>query len=172
MTPQPTQRLVFRTWRDDDFALAQRLFGDPRVTAKVGGPFDDAQIGARLASETATEREHGYQYWPMFASDIFIGCCGLKPRPDNGLEFGFYICAAEWGKGYATEAGRSVLAFVFDTLNAPAVGAGHHPENDSSRKALLKLGFTYSHHELYPPTGLEHPGYVITALEYRAAVPH
>ena len=172
MTPAPTQRLRFRTWREDDVPLARQLFGDPRVTAKVGGPFDDAQIRARLATEIATERDHGYQYWPMFDHATFVGCCGLKPRPDGGLEFGFYLCFEHWGRGYATEAGRSVIAFVFDTLRAPAVGAGHHPDNAGSKQALLKLGFTYSHHELYPPTGLEHPGYVLTALEYRAAAPH
>ena len=79
--PSPTERLVVRTWRDDDDALAWSLFGDPRVTALVGGPFDEAAVRARLATERANQREHGIQYWPVFLhAGAFVGCCGLKPR--------------------------------------------------------------------------------------------
>jgi RimJ/RimL family protein N-acetyltransferase len=174
MLPAPTPRLTFRTWRDDDLPLALALFGDPRVTAKVGGPFDEAQVRERLATEIATEREYGYQYWPMFLHDgAHVGCCGLKPpaahRP--GLELGFYIRVEHWGRGYATEAARSVIAFTFETLDEPSVFAGHHPENVGSRDVLVKLGFRYLRHELYPPTGLEHPGYELKPRSKKNADP-
>jgi RimJ/RimL family protein N-acetyltransferase len=44
-------------------------------------------------------------------------------------------------------------------LGAASLFAGHHPDNAASKHALERLGFRYTHHELYPPTGLEHPGY-------------
>jgi len=31
---------------------------------------------------------------------------------------------------------------------------------------LLKLGFSYTHDEFYPPTGLNRPSYLMTAEEY------
>jgi len=158
--PAPTERLVFRTWRDDDLPLALGLFGDPRVTAQVGGPFDDAQVRARLAAELASQAANGYQYWPLFCGEAHVGCCGLKPRADAMLELGFYIGADHWGRGFATEAARSVIAHAFDVIGVPALFAGHHPENRGSQRTLEKLGFRYTHHELYPPTGLQHPGYV------------
>jgi [ribosomal protein S5]-alanine N-acetyltransferase len=160
--PAPTARLAFRMWRDDDLPLARALFGDARVTALVGGPFDDEVVRARLATEIATEREHGYQYWPMFLYDgTHVGCCGLKPRdPAHNIhELGFYLRAEHWGQGYAAEAGQSVIAFAFDTLGAAALFAGHHPDNAGSQRTLEKLGFRFTQHELYPPTGLMHPGY-------------
>jgi RimJ/RimL family protein N-acetyltransferase len=163
--PAPTARLSFRAWRDDDLPLAHVLFGDPRVTALVGGPFDDAQIAARLASEIACQRELGFSYWPVFAGADFIGCCGLKPRDPAARvhELGFYFVPASWGRGYASEAGASVVEFAWRALGVAALFAGHHPDNHGSRRALEKLGFRPTRAELYPPTGLLHPGYELLA---------
>jgi hypothetical protein len=39
--PQPTARLIFRTWDGEaDAALAAGLWGDSLVTELIGGPFD------------------------------------------------------------------------------------------------------------------------------------
>jgi RimJ/RimL family protein N-acetyltransferase len=157
--PAPTARLTFRVWREDDVPFAMALFGDARVTELVGGPFDEAAVRARLASEIATERAVGVQYWPMFFHDgTFAGCCGLKPRREL-LELGFYLLPACWGRGLAVEASRAVIALAFGELGAPELFAGHHPDNASSRAVLGKLGFVYTHHEVYEPTGREHPSY-------------
>ena len=160
-TPAPTDRLVFRKWRRDDLALALAVWGDERMSALVGGPYTDTQVRERLDSEIETEKEYGYQYWPMFATGRFVGCCGLRPRdpPNRIMEFGFYVVVTVWGQGYATEAGFAVISHAFDVLGAAALFAGHHPENVASKRTLEKLGFTYTHHELYPPTGLMHPCY-------------
>lgn len=163
LVPAPTARLEFRPWAEDDLPFARALFGDPRVTTLVGGPFDAAAIAARLAFELGNQREHGIAYWPIAlrGGGPEVGCCGLKPRePARKIyELGFYLLPDRWGQGFAAEAGASVVAHAFDLLDAPALFAGHHPDNHGSRRALEKLGFRYTHHELYPPTGLEHPGY-------------
>ncbi|HWU87423.1 MAG TPA: GNAT family N-acetyltransferase, partial [Kofleriaceae bacterium] len=78
--PAATARLSFRPWSDGDRPFAWALFGDPRVTAFVGGPFDDAAIAARLAFELDNQRDHGIAYWPIaLHGGPEIGCCGLKP---------------------------------------------------------------------------------------------
>ncbi len=163
--PTPTTRVTFRAWREDDLPLAQALWGDPVVSALVGGPFDDVAVRARLAGELANQRDHGIAYWPLVIDDKDAGCCGLKPYDPqrNILELGFYLLPAYWRLGLAVEAGRSVIAHAFDVLRVPALFAGHHPENDASRRTLEKLGFRFTHHELYPPTGLMHPGYELRA---------
>jgi [ribosomal protein S5]-alanine N-acetyltransferase len=187
--PAATERLTFRCWRDDDRPLALALYGDPRVTALVGGPFDAAAVDGKLATELANQRAHRIAYWPIFLHDgAHVGCCGLKPRDSRTIdrspvrgearigdslgrgspvgdpaariyELGFYLLPDRWGAGFAAEAGRSVIAYAFDVLDAASLFAGHHPENHGSRRALEKLGFRYLHHELYPPTGLQHPCY-------------
>ena len=129
------------------------------------GVMPDDEIRARLALEIAREKEHGFQYWPLFAgAETFVGCCGLKPRePEKKIvELGFHLGADHWGKGYATEAGRAVIEHAWSVVGASAIFAGHHPQNEGSRRALEKLGFVKTHDELYPPTGLIHPGYLLS----------
>jgi [ribosomal protein S5]-alanine N-acetyltransferase len=160
--PPPTERLSFRCWRTDDLALAMSLWSDARVMARVGGALDEAGVRERLDEEIRREQEHGVQYWPMFtrSDGAFAGCAGLRPYPEPGvLEAGFHLAASAWGKGFATEAGRAIVAHAHAAGLARALFAGHHPENEESRRVLTKLGFRYTHDELYPPTGLMHPGY-------------
>jgi RimJ/RimL family protein N-acetyltransferase len=156
--PAPTARLTFRWWREEDAPLARQLWGDSRVTRRIGAIEPDQ----RLRSELELARSYGVQYWPIFSGDAFVGCCGLRPRLEI-FELGFHLCFEHWGKGFATEAARAVIAHAFDTLKAPALFAGHHPENESSRRTLLKLGFRYTHDEPYPSTRLSHPSYELTA---------
>ncbi len=141
------------------------VWGDARVTRYVGGPFDAETVRARLEREIAAQASDGFQYWPMFELDggAHVGCSGLKrSRSGDGvLEIGFYLRPEHWGRGLASEAARAVMDYGFDVLGARALFAGHHPENEGSRRVILGLGFRYSHHEHYAPTGLEHPGYVI-----------
>lgn len=162
--PRATARLVFRTWRADDLPLARALFGDPRVTELTGGPLDDDQLRARLELELEHQRTHGLQYWPIFLhGGAHVGCCGLRPRAPRVHELGFYLLPAAWGQGLAVEAARSVIAHAFDVLRAEALFAGHHPDNEGSRRTLEKLGFRYTHDERYPPTGRDHPSYELRA---------
>jgi RimJ/RimL family protein N-acetyltransferase len=160
--PAATARVEFRAWRDDDLPLALALWGDPQVSALVGGPFDRDLVAARLATELANQRAHGVAYWPVVVDGVDAGCCGLKPRDPaiRRLELGFYLRPAYWRQGLAVEAGASVVAHAFGALAMASLIACHHPDNHGSRATILKLGFTYAHHELYPPTGLQHPAYV------------
>jgi [ribosomal protein S5]-alanine N-acetyltransferase len=160
-------RMEFRHWRADDVGLAMSLWGDPRVTRylSASGVFERSDVEARVARELTHQAAHGIQYWPLFLRESggFVGCCGLKPYdlPTGILELGFHFSPEHWGRGLATEAARAVITFAFDTLRAEALFAGHHPENAASQRALERIGFTYSHHELFPPTGLDHPGYML-----------
>jgi ribosomal-protein-alanine N-acetyltransferase len=54
-----------------------------------------------------------------------------------------------------------VIAFAFETLGLKALFAGHHPENAASERLLRKLGFRFTHQEIYPPTGLLEPAYLL-----------
>lgn len=160
-------RLGFGVWTADDLALAMGLWGDGRVTRLIGGPFSEKQVRERLAREVANRAAHGIQYWPLFrlADDEHVGCCGLRPWPeqDDVLELGFHLRFDHWGQGYAFEAAQAVIHHAFTALRVAGLFAGHHPENAASRALLLRLGFRYTHDAFYPPTGLHHPSYLMTA---------
>jgi ribosomal-protein-alanine N-acetyltransferase len=165
-----TDRLGFSHWSPDDWSLAQALWGDAQVTSLIGGPFTTEQVEQRLNSEIASMNAHHVQYWPIFLveSDQHAGCAGLRPyRLDQRLyELGFHLRPEHWGRGLAQEAGRAVIAYAFEKLGAEALFAGHHPANSASRRVLTKLGFQFTHEEFYPPTGLQHPSYLLRRSDY------
>jgi len=162
-----TERLEFRTWQPEDIDLALALWGDPEVARFLyaGGPPSRAAIEARLAREISMQAEHGMQYWPIFLrrGGAHVGCAGLRPyRLEQGiLEFGIHLRPAFFRQGIATEAGLAVIAYAFEKIGARALFAGHHPDNLASRGMMQKHGFRYTHDELYPPTGLLHPSYLL-----------
>jgi RimJ/RimL family protein N-acetyltransferase len=156
-------RLGFRCWSKDDLPLAIALWGDAKVTALIGGPFNARQVEERLIREIECLAIHKVQYWPIFllSNGEHAGCAGLRPdcAGEQVYELGFHLRSEFWGRGLAEEAGRAVISHAFDALGAKALFAGHHPENRASRRVLEKLGFRMTHEELYPPTGLMHPSY-------------
>jgi len=161
-----SRRLGFRTWRPSDLPLALRLWGDPAVTRFISREgFAEPEIRARLEREIATQETSRIQYWPIFtlAGAQHVGCCGLRPREGHPLvpEFGVHIGSDHWRQGYALEAALCVIKYAFGVLGFEALFAGHNPENLASRNLLVRLGFAHTHDEFYPPTGLEHPSYLL-----------
>jgi len=147
-----------------------RLWGDPIVTRFISAqPLTETDIRERLDVEIATQTSHGMQYWPIFrlADGTHIGCCGLRPRPlhPQSPELGVHVLAAQWRRGYATEASSRVVDYAFGKLGCHALFAGHNPENGVSANLLARLGFVRTHEELYKPTGRMHPSYLLENVE-------
>ena len=165
-----SSRLGFSTWTHADLPLALELWGDSEVTRLTGGPFTTQQVRERLEREIHAHAEHGVQYWPIFLLETgeHVGCCGLQPhKPAQGIyELGFQLRVAFWGRGFAREAARAVVARAFTTLGIPALYAGHHPCNHASRGVLTRLGFHYTHDEFYPPTGQIEPCYLLLRSDF------
>ncbi|HYL94009.1 MAG TPA: GNAT family N-acetyltransferase [Alphaproteobacteria bacterium] len=164
-----TERLGFSRWQPNDLPLAQSLWGDAQVTRLIGGPFSPRQVEERLAREIGWMSSFSVQYWPLFLlrDGEFVGCCGLRPyKPEERIyETGFQLRPAFWGQGLATEAERAVIVHAFGTLGAKGLFAGHHPQNAASQHVLEKLGFRFTHEELYPPTGLMHRAYFLVPVQ-------
>jgi RimJ/RimL family protein N-acetyltransferase len=138
-----TERLLLRPgWAEDAPAL-HAAFGVPEVTmklAKAPWPYHLEDARAYLA----IPRKQGEATFLIF--DRNRGCAGLIGGigihdQDGELEIGYWIAQAHWGKGYATEAGRAVVALARDTLRIPRLVSGHFVDNPASGRVLRKLGF-------------------------------
>jgi RimJ/RimL family protein N-acetyltransferase len=181
LLPRDTQRLTFRAWEEEDLQLAGELWGNPEVTKHISRTaWAPEQVQERLAQELESRRISGLQYWPLFlkSGEAYVGCCGLRPseraQPANVErlpELGFHLLPGFWGQGLATEAARATIALAFETLGATALFAGHHPQNEGSRRVLDKLGFRKTGTALYPPTGVEHFSYRLERRESRRRLP-
>ena len=147
-----TERLMLRHFTDDDANLLTELDSDPAVMRYLTGgeptPVDHyRERGMRNILA-------GYERWDgkfgVFAAyekerGVFIGWFHLRPEVDGPLdevELGYRLRQAEWGKGYATEGSRALLAKGFTELGVRVAWAATMLLNDSSRKVMEKAGMT------------------------------
>lgn len=164
-----TKRIGFSKWNDDGLNLAAQLWGDKEVTRFIcaTGQFTKQDIIKRLETEIHNDKLFHIQYWPIFelSTEELIGCCGIRPfkSETHSYEIGFHLRKKYWGMGYATEAAKAVIDYSFTVLKADKLYAGHHPQNQGSKKLLTKLGFKYIGENFYKPTGLYHPSYELSS---------
>ncbi|HWQ51817.1 MAG TPA: GNAT family N-acetyltransferase [Terriglobales bacterium] len=160
-----TDRLGFSEWAPADLELARLLWGDPAVSRYIcaAGVFTSAEIEKRLTTECSNGQTVHMQYWPIFllATGELVGCCGLRPHGEEGLELGFHLLPDFWGMGLASEAGAAAIRYARDNFPGRPIYAGHHPQNRASSRVLEKLGFSFVDVQFYPPTGLMHPTYIL-----------
>jgi len=135
-----TERLLLRPgWAEDAAALARAIDSEEviRNLAVVPWPYRLADAEEFLALPCEPKR-------PRFlitrrADGALIGGIGLHGKHE--AELGYWIAPDFWGQGYATEAGRAVVALADNSLRLPRVTAGHALDNPNSGKVLAKLGF-------------------------------
>ena len=113
------------------------------------------QVG--ISSEIANWRQSRSQVWPIFHRQdaLLVGCCGLRPRAGDPkvAELGFQLCHLGGKASLQKRPGPSSHGLACRALPGFAgLVAGHHPENEPSKRVLLRLGFSDTHHEQYPPT--------------------
>ena len=138
-----TQRLTLRPgWPEDARAVAHAIGHEAvvRMLAKAPWPYRLADAEAFLSR-------------PRSASEAFflilshegdyprpIGGIGLAPD-EEGHELGYWLAPEAWGRGYATEAGRAVVAIARHALGLERIHSGHFVDNPASGRVLRKLGF-------------------------------
>ncbi len=88
----------------------------------------------------------------------FIGFIGLSiPRFEAHftpcVEIGWRLARAHWGRGYATEGARRVLAHGFGTLQLPEIVSFTTRDNQRSRAVMERIGMRRD-----PADDFDHPG--------------
>ena len=74
-----------------------------------------------------------------------IGIILYFDAKDDSCEIGYGIGSAYWGRGYATEAAKRFLKFLFDEKGFTTVGASFFNGNDASRRVMEKCGMKFDH---------------------------
>jgi RimJ/RimL family protein N-acetyltransferase len=120
--------------------------GDPEVVRHVTGPWSDP-VAHRAFIEARTRGPYppGLGYWTICRRDDAVGFVGwvlLIPVDAVGpeIEIGWRLRREAWGRGFATEAARPVLAFAFAALKLPEVMAEIDAENIGSLRVAERLG--------------------------------
>jgi RimJ/RimL family protein N-acetyltransferase len=143
-----TPRLRLRYWRPQDRAPFFAINTEPEVLRYLP-PLTRAASNGMLDRYEAHFAQHGFGYWALEEKDstALIGCCGLMHVPFEAfftpaVEIGWRLSASWQGKGFATEAGRAVLAHAFGALGFDRVTSFTSLLNIPSRKVMERLHMT------------------------------
>lgn len=149
-TPPPTlttARLVLRELRPTDAAAVASGAGDPRVAQhliQVPSPYPVA-----LARNWIL---HRIDWWSLGRGVTYAIAAASQPGQllgtvslrryvrDRRAELGYWLAAAAWGHGFATEAARAAIDFGFAELALARVYAQVLVGNRASLRVLDKLG--------------------------------
>ena len=147
-----TERLTLRCIRAEDLDDMMELRSDP-----ANSPFEpddiwrsqqDALDFLQFASLFYGKKRKRPRWFRFFfaitetGSPKVIGFCGLgAPDFDRSITEVFYSLArAKWGRGYATEAAKAMVAFGFNEMKLRRIYGFIHPDNIASRRVLEKSG--------------------------------
>ncbi len=144
--PITTPRLVLRAFTPADVSeIHAHLYSDATAMRFIGGPHTLARTRQGIETYIAQQERAGYSFWAVQERETgsIVGEAGLYPFNAVGpdVELGYAFGTPWWGRGYATEAARAMLAEAFGPLGLERVLAVVKHENASSRNVLVKLGF-------------------------------
>ena len=118
-----TTRLALRDWSDDDAAAALAIYGSGDVARWLTPAMDRIADVETMRSVLGTWRQQQPELIPpqgrwaihRTSDDAVIGGVAIGLLPPNGedLEVSWQLNPAEWGKGYAAEAARALIASAF-----------------------------------------------------------
>lgn len=142
-----TPRLRLEPFADRHFDGLFALNSDPVVMRYLGAPDTAESVRASIARVEALWAERGFSWWAILpaGSDEIVGAgCvqHIENDPANPIEVGWRLRPADWGKGYATEAARAMLAFGFARTDAARLYAVADPANAASIGVMRRLGMT------------------------------
>lgn len=144
-----TERLVLRgpTARDlDDWVTT--IFGDSEAMRFMPRSSDPPDVLATTVLDSfhqLRERQRVGAWVITSRTDgRFMGHAILAERDAfDEPELGYALGKEFWRRGYATEAATAVVRYGFAQANLSRIFAVLFPENESSRRILNRLGFSY-----------------------------
>lgn len=154
--PEPmfeTERLLVRHFDYGDLDDFAALCADPVVMRYVGDgttlPRSEVERWIGVCHTKYATRGYGTSAVFEKATGQFIGYCGVVRAPERDFDELIYVYhTATWGKGYATEAGRAMLEYVFAHSSLDSIYATIDPDNAPSLHVAAKLGFRFVREEL------------------------
>ena len=167
-----TTRLLLRRWREGDRPPFAALNADTRVMEHFPSVLTRAESDAAVDRIEAHFEQHGFGLWAVEVPDQapFIGFVGLAVPSFNAhftpcVEVGWRLAVDWWGRGYATEAARAVLAIGFGLLALHEIVSMTVPENKRSRRVMERLGMTRdSADDFDHPSQPDHRSHVLYRL--------
>ena len=142
-----TERLILRSFREEDVERMAQLFANPDFMRFSLGVFTE-----RKQTVAFIEKVMGWDHAGIpsqFAvvrrgeDGVIIGYCGFFYHPEQrieDIEIGYRLDPGYWNRGLITEAARAVRDHGFRDWKLSRVISLIHPENVPSRRVAEKNG--------------------------------
>lgn len=147
-SPLLTPSVTLRPWSMTDVASVLRYANDRRIWQNLRDrfphPYERADAEAWLAFARAQAMP--LRYLAVSLGGEAIGGIGLDALDDvhrHTAEIGYWIGAAHWDHGYATDAVVAMTAYGFETLGLERIQAGVFEWNPASERILGKAGYRF-----------------------------
>ena len=141
-----SERLLLRTMQPSDLDGLLKIFTDQKVMDAFNHPlFTREQMEGWMARNLSHQEQFGYGLFSVIlkSENQLIGDCSLENMDVDGTqetELGYDFLSDYWNQGFATEAGRAVVAYGFDSLNLQRIFASYFMRNPASGRVLGKIG--------------------------------
>jgi RimJ/RimL family protein N-acetyltransferase len=144
------------------------LLGDADGLRFWGPPLDGAGTTNWIKRNLARYARDGFGRCAIVlrSTGELVGDCGLVRTEVEGVdevELGWIVRRSQWGRGFATEAGRAWLEYGLSTLRLGRVVSMIVEPNLASRRVAEKLGMSVERTALWG--GQPHLMYVISRPE-------
>lgn len=140
--------VVLRAWEDRDIGCVEQASSDPRIPAgttvpAVYTPDEGLAFVARQRERFSCGQGISFAV-ARRGDDEAVGLVALLRRPQDGvLGLGYWVVPAARGRGVAGRAVGLATRWALQDARADRVEAWVAPENEPSRRTLLRNGFVH-----------------------------
>jgi RimJ/RimL family protein N-acetyltransferase len=139
-------QITLREFERSDVPDVHRIVGDPNVTDWLSFDARDLDAAASMIDgviERTAHQPRTEYYLAVCVAHELVGFARLGLSGVQAAKLGYAIRADHWGKGYATDAARTIADFGFRGLKLHRISAAAGPDNAASIAVLDHLGMKY-----------------------------
>lgn len=167
-----TDQIALRELTMADFDAWHQILSDKETMQYYPREFDEDQTRKWINWNLDNYSKYGFGLWAVILkkTNEFIGDCGITMQNiyrDGKLfpEIGYHINKRFWNKGYASQASKACLEYLFKNTDFNEVFSYQNSTNIPSRKVAEKMGMSLR--EEYPDQiNIKTSVYSITRTEF------
>lgn len=143
-----TKRLYLREFIKNDKDDLVKILSDPESMKFYPEPFSEMQVENWIEWNIDNYKKYKHGLWAVVLKDgnVFLGDCGVTIQEIEGKnlpEIGYHIKNEYCGNGYATEAAKACIDYVFKNLNYDVLYTYTKSDNLSSIRVAEKNGMEF-----------------------------
>lgn len=146
-----TDRLILRTWRDEDLQQMLAINQDPKVMEYFPELQDLESTKKLIVRINSHFEKYGYTVYATIRKDSgeFIRFIGLfTPEFEShftpATEIGWRLSSTHWGKGFATEGAKAALDYGFTRCGLKEIVSFTAAGNAKSIRVMQKIGLQHN----------------------------